>query len=434
MIIRTEKLTIYIPIEIKHRELDSQLLLISELISQGCRCIIGTHAAIFSILQAKNVCSGILLDKGTLPRDKMEWVKERVEKYVVLDQELGPTIKSPESLLSKWPGRIYPGSLEFIDGYLCLNKQIYAAASRIFGKDSAKVKLTGWPRIDFWRDFATKRYEVKANEIQNQFGEFALFVGSSSVRRRILFSSREESSNEKNRDASIILYKKVIDTLLKHGKVNKIVIRPHTSEGKQFMNRFFFNNKKVYVDKRYTITPWILASKAVIHSGSTAAIEARLLNKEVIYFLDPNNPTNSEYNLLMSDMELDLSGNCELFMTKTCPDLKSTENSYFKGARPSYLEVSEFLLSLKASAEKSVKRRKIIISQLHTNKIRRSLGLFRDELRWMIGALHTLPQTRKIPGGIRRKEIEEFFEACMPQVSFQLRYLAINCWEIESPT
>ena len=139
--------TVYICVEIKNRELDSQVLLAKSLANRGYRCILGTHASIFSVLRAKRIKSGIFLDKGTLPASRMSWIKTKCDSIVIMDQELGPTLENPSEHLGDWNSRIYPGADEFIDKYLCVGPKVYNAALHRFKSSNEKVVLTGWPRV-----------------------------------------------------------------------------------------------------------------------------------------------------------------------------------------------------------------------------------------------------------------------------------------------
>lgn len=116
---RIPRQTVYICVEIKNRELDSQVLLAANLALEGFRCIIGSHASIFAVLKAKKGKGGIFFDKGTLPSSKMKWIRTKCESIVVMDQELGPPLENPIEHLEGWPSRIYPETDELIDKYLC---------------------------------------------------------------------------------------------------------------------------------------------------------------------------------------------------------------------------------------------------------------------------------------------------------------------------
>ncbi len=85
-----QKKTIYIPIEIKFRELISQVLLATHAASRGFRVYIGTKAALATIIKEKKQKGGIYFYKGCLPLDDMKFVDRKTDAFVVLDQEIGP--------------------------------------------------------------------------------------------------------------------------------------------------------------------------------------------------------------------------------------------------------------------------------------------------------------------------------------------------------
>jgi hypothetical protein len=63
------KKDLFISIEIKYRELNSQLFLDGFAISKGFRFYIGTHSAIERLLEARQGHGGIYFDKGGLNWD-----------------------------------------------------------------------------------------------------------------------------------------------------------------------------------------------------------------------------------------------------------------------------------------------------------------------------------------------------------------------------
>jgi len=140
---------LYIPIELKNRELDSQVLLAAKACSMGFRVYIGSHAAIYRALRSRKNCTGIYLDKGTQIAPLTKWIKAKCQYLFILDQELNPSVQLADyhhdkNLVST---RFYPGTKEMVDGFFCVGPVIYDQADSYF-KSKKLIHDSGWPRID----------------------------------------------------------------------------------------------------------------------------------------------------------------------------------------------------------------------------------------------------------------------------------------------
>ena len=87
------KKEVYIPIEIKPRELVSQLLLSGELAKTGHRVYLGSKKAIDNLVHNKLNKTGIYLYKGGGGSiNKFKNISKKVASIVVLDQEISPAL------------------------------------------------------------------------------------------------------------------------------------------------------------------------------------------------------------------------------------------------------------------------------------------------------------------------------------------------------
>ena len=84
------KKNIYIIIEHKNREFLPQVLISFFAIKKNFRIYIGNYKGIFKLLSLKKKKSGIFLMKGGLNEKLTKLVKQKCEKYVILDQEVSP--------------------------------------------------------------------------------------------------------------------------------------------------------------------------------------------------------------------------------------------------------------------------------------------------------------------------------------------------------
>ena len=80
--------TLYLPVEIKQREYDAQILLAANAAIKGYRVFLGTHAAIYALLRTNKIPTGILLDKGMPSRERLLWLREKCDEIWVMDAEV----------------------------------------------------------------------------------------------------------------------------------------------------------------------------------------------------------------------------------------------------------------------------------------------------------------------------------------------------------
>ena len=88
---------VYIPIEVKNRELKSRLLVLYFLLKKGHKCIIGDKAGVYRYMI--NNPGGIYYDKS-ISKNKIAFIK-KIKKiarhFVCSDEELGITYNNIES-------------------------------------------------------------------------------------------------------------------------------------------------------------------------------------------------------------------------------------------------------------------------------------------------------------------------------------------------
>ncbi len=86
-----KKKTIYLPIEIKARELDSFILIAKFAVQNNYRVYIGSKTAINRLLDKKKSYGGLFVFKGGLPLEKIKQIRKKVDHFLILDQEISPS-------------------------------------------------------------------------------------------------------------------------------------------------------------------------------------------------------------------------------------------------------------------------------------------------------------------------------------------------------
>ena len=97
-----KKYTAYIPIEVKDRELHSNIYLASKLIPRGFRVVLGKKDEMYRLIDQKPSKGGVFLYKGGGKSPHLfERIKKKVDSIAVLDQELGVALPDIDDALRR---------------------------------------------------------------------------------------------------------------------------------------------------------------------------------------------------------------------------------------------------------------------------------------------------------------------------------------------
>ena len=291
------KKEVYIPIEIKPREFVSQLLLSSELAKRGSRVYLGNKKSLDKHIENKTQSNGVYLYKGGGGSiNKFRNISKKVESIAVLDQEISPAIIDYNFIRN----RFVKGSLNYVSRlYLVGNEAKKAAISVLDGYDSSNIKALGWPRVDLWQPSMNKVWSDQIKDIKERFPEpFILFTSDFGCNTEALLKQiilRMEKRGAKKTKKEIDKYKKIylqeyktflqfvdfLNLLDADPKIPKIIVRPHPNEDHLAWQEKVKNLSNVNVIYEGDVSPWLLASEALLHRGCTSAIEGAISRKKI---------------------------------------------------------------------------------------------------------------------------------------------------------
>lgn len=442
-----KKPTIYICVEIKNREYDSQILLALSSALRGYRVYLGTHAAIYALVKKKTQKDGIFLDKSTQPLTRVLWNRERMEFYCVLDAELSPVLVelTARKIL---PSRIYPGTENLIDKFLVVGPVIEKVAKDYFSDSSALVVMTGWPRIEMWMQDPKLLHYEKIIDIKRRFGKFLLFTSSFGNVRDPLVTQHLSNADpiretEFNTLENMIKqhsnFKETIKLLQQWDSDNtvpSIVVRPHTSEPVSVWKRELGRLHKTHVVQEGDISPWLMAAEGLIHYGSTSAIQAFYSEKIIFKLKDLSDLSISYITTSISKYVLDeesVFSDFDFSRLELNPEYSPENlNRYiFNPTNGAVAKVIDTFDSLVAKPSSRHRKSRLVFSQLNLKSFRRALGLLRDEIYWNLGKTNINSQLHFVPGGLDRRRIKAIV-AMYPKFSdVRYRRMTINLWEFE---
>ena len=303
------KKNIYIPIEILYRELSSRLHLSSLACAKGYRIYLGTKHGIDILLNQKikkNIREGIFFYKSALFSNKkyIDKIEKSCEHFVVLDEELGPALKTPEFAINNrctFDKRIkyfFVISKKIKDKILCFDKR--------FKKN---IKDVGWPKFDVFNKKNLHQYVLESKEIKKKFGDFYLFSSNFGVLSQKglkdkLFKIKELKQIKNYNKKKIELQNNLNDffkfkkDLKNYNSKKTLIIRPHPSEFyHEDWNSLSEINPKIKIIYSGESLPWILASEGLIHRGCTTSLDAYLVNKPVFFWKCKEKLKNCEKNI-----------------------------------------------------------------------------------------------------------------------------------------
>lgn len=438
------KPTLYIAIEVKNREIESQALLALKASLTGYRVYVGTHAAILNLLRVKESRGGIFLDKGTLPLEVTKFIKSRCEVLAILDQELGPfreigDIQGEDNLVG---GRVYPGVEEFIDFYFTCNKVIFQQALE-FLPSSVKVINSGWPRFEFQSKYSGAVYAEKIAQIHREFGDYYLFpsdlgpltpkvnLRSKKMIARVNSERRTteiEKATLKDAEAIADLFNQWNSSV----KTPKLILRPHTSENiwewktliKKYQNLIIQNGE---------ITPWILASRGIIHRGSTSSLQALISGLPVCFFSKASESNKRILPKLLSTIHFDNIPDFSQKMGKLSAARESVDTSKILTSpiSGSIRLILDTFSSSKILPEQSISRYKFFNGHLSQRGFRRFIGMIRDEVSYFFDRTTLLPQSKYCPGGILPRDFLPLRNSFAEFEGITVRVVGINLVEVD---
>ena len=298
---KANRKTLFLPIEILARELDSKLLIAQKALEKGFSIVIGTKGAVYKIVRSYR--SGIYFYKDHSPLSSLMLQELHVAglRIVALDEE-GLIWSSPNLYTKRIDDKVFQVS----DAIFAWGKQQYDILTRTSPGHEEKIHIVGNPRFDilqakyrqFLRDqskhqlsFSDDGY-VLINSMFAAGNWNPLLYGTPSyvehMRDRGLilndvdfnFYTKVSENTAQLFDAYVSLLKR----LSKSFPNTKFVIRPHPDENQERWRNLFASTSNVIVENSGSAIYWILGAKVLIYTGCTTAIEAWAMNKPTLRY------------------------------------------------------------------------------------------------------------------------------------------------------
>ncbi|MBM7573687.1 surface carbohydrate biosynthesis protein [Aquibacillus albus] len=281
--VKNDKGWLYLPVEVKVRDLDSKLLLSYYAAKEGYNVFIGDH--IMVELASVEYPEGIFFSKGGPHGFRKRIItnaKNHGHTVVELDEE-GLIINDKKKYLRD---RMRRDMLQFVTQEYCwgsYQKEIIVGANPDYEE---KCHIVGNPRLDLLKPKFSSIYKEDAEQISNKYGEFILI----NTRFSQYNSAKGKKDNIHFKHIKELYYNflEMIKATCEKFPYTNIIIRPHPGENFESYRKALSGFNNIHVIHEGNIIKWLMSAKVIIHNGCTSGIEAFLLGKPLISYVPFN--------------------------------------------------------------------------------------------------------------------------------------------------
>lgn len=283
---------LYLPVEVKVRELDAKLLLAYYAVKKGYHVFIGEHRMVE--LASKVYGSGIFFSKGYPKRFRRRIITNaRTDGHMIVElDEEGLIIENKDEYVRD---RMSGEMLHYVTQEYCWGQSQQEMINRTYQNFSDRCYVTGNPRFDLLKPTYRMIYEEDANNLRNKYGNFILI----NTRFSIYNAQHSPKNNHPLFTHIRNLFEKFLEFIKEISKQfpsTNFIIRPHPGENSNSYRKEFSSYQNVHVIHEGNIVKWLIGSKLVIHNGCTSSVEAFLLDKPIITY-NPFSTNEQNFNL-----------------------------------------------------------------------------------------------------------------------------------------
>ena len=287
-----------LPVEIFNREFDSKVLLACFAAERGFSVIIGEKreinlnlasfpSSIYIAINLSNrnqVTNHLLQNLGHTLAGMDEEAIVYCSPDVYVKEKLGTIVFPQPSVYLAWGSE---------------NARIWKSQKNYNGKP---IHITGNPRTDLLRPELQAYWSRSVDRIRKQFGNIILintnfgklnhFRPNKGDEKKALDAAthspeivdEQELGMAKHRWALFQHFQEMVGEVGRAFPTHTILIRPHPSENHEVWKQAGMGCSNVQVHFEGHVTPWLLASDAIIHNSCTTGLESYLLNRPVFCF------------------------------------------------------------------------------------------------------------------------------------------------------
>ena len=303
-------MNIYIPIEIKARELEGRTLLALAAAERGHVVVLGGKEDTLGLAQDGLLKPGILHDQSLQPSPvKVAYLRELLSRgHVVTSQDEESGLTRDYGPFSRT--RYSAETCSLASRVVCWGAHDARTLRDRYGRgDHVTVVETGSPRVDFWRPEFSGYYARQQKALTEKFGSYILVTSNFNqvlnVRRFWDQVKRRRDTNQLvNEEAEYASYReagyvtcvlaefvRMIRALAAAQPSIRVVVRPHPVDAADAWRVLLGDCPGVEVTREGTLGAWIRGAKVLIHNGCTSGLEAAVCGVPRIAYA----PVESEF-------------------------------------------------------------------------------------------------------------------------------------------
>lgn len=281
-------MNLYIPVEVKNRELYAKVFLAMHAARQGLNVILGRKNDLNELVF--RMPPGVYFGLGAFENFRQFYAKlQQLGFSVVVNEEEGLVTYADSMYIDM---RVSGATLQHVDELFTWGGENQRVLTQAFPEFERKFHVTGNPRFDLLKPENHAVYAKEMNEIGAQYGKFVLICTSFSsinhfnrnldyvnslIEKKTLRSRASIESFERYREVKTSTFAAFLDAIPRLAAANpavNIVVRPHPSENMDVYRDIAARLPNVHVDARFSVHPWIISAEALVHHYCTTSIEA----------------------------------------------------------------------------------------------------------------------------------------------------------------
>lgn len=278
---------LYVPLDVKVRELQSKTIFAALAASQGYNVVLGRKKEVAKLTDF--FPPGTFFGLGAQENFKKNYLKLKKKGFAItaLDEEALVTFS--DEIYRRL--RISQETLNATDIFFAWGQEHFNTVHGHYQEANHSVEISGNMRFDTLHKDLRNVWEPEIENIQNAHGPYILVVSSfgacnhfngrehyfqSLKDKKIITNSDDENFYRKYFDLKQSVFERFLEDvqiLAKTFPKYKFILRPHPAESHAKWEEIAERYSNVDVDTRYNVQPWLLASKAVIHHYCTTSVE-----------------------------------------------------------------------------------------------------------------------------------------------------------------
>ena len=289
--------TIIIPVETQVRELDAKLLLACVAAERGFPVILGSRAFVHYKVSA--LPRGVYLAKSMrkLSIRMFEILRQLGHEIVAWDEE--GLLREPDTDYYRW--RLSPITMRQVSHLIAWGQDDARVLDAYPGYHGAPIHIAGNPRIDLMRSELKGYFQPQVDDIRERFGNFVLvntnfskvnhFYSDLSPLKKAIEAKDPQSINSfdagwgHHKLALFEHFQQMLGPLCEALGGYKVVLRPHPAENHGPWEAIADQCPNLHIANDGSITPWLMATQAVIANSCTTQVEAAVLDTPSVSFM-----------------------------------------------------------------------------------------------------------------------------------------------------